>query len=567
MQNFKNLPTEYQIGETPWNVYPRPTLKRNSFYCLNGKWNFGVAQPENPIFNREIIVPFPPESTLSNVGEVFDESETLYYKKVFSLPDNFVKDKVLLHFGAVDQKAKVFLNGNFLGEHIGGYTPFSFDITTYLLQENILVVEVIDTLSDNVLPYGKQKKKRGGMWYTPVSGIWQTVWLESVPENYIKGVTYSIDGDTVKIFIDGVSSAQVIVTCPEGELSFQAIDGVAKIKIEKPILWSPENPYLYHYTIKAEKDEISSYFAIRTLSIENINGIPRTLLNGKPYFFHGLLDQGYFSDGIFTPANQNAYTDEIKKVKALGFNTLRKHIKVEPQFFYAECDRLGIIVWQDMVNNGKYSFFKDTAIPTVIRYYKRNDKKRHKDVATRNAFISNMSKTVEFLKNHPSICLWTIFNEGWGQFESEKAYDILKNLDKTRFIDTTSGWFKCGKSDFESKHIYFRKIKIKPCEKPVILSEFGGYAYRVENHIFNEEKSFGYANCKTREEFVTRLVSLYESQVIPAIKQGLCASIYTQVSDVEDEINGIFTYDRKVEKILPEEFINVSNKLYREIEK
>lgn len=557
----KNLP------EIPWNVYPRPLLKRDSFLCLNGEWGFSVWNKQKTIYQGKIIVPFSPESILSGVNTVFSEQSTLKYSKNFTIPGDFNKGKVFLHFGAVDQVAKVFVNGVFTVKHVGGYTPFSIDITNLLQEKNTIEVEVLDTLSDHVLPYGKQKAKRGGMWYTPVSGIWQTVWLESVPTSFIEAVDVSIELDQATFTVKGVDNASITVYPPNGDaIKILTVKGVASLKVPSPVFWSPENPALYHFTAKSGEDEIASYFALRTLEIKKINDINRLCLNGKPVFFNGLLDQGYWSDGLFLPAFPDMLTKEILKVKALGFNTLRKHIKIEPEIFYAECDRLGVIVWQDMINNGDYSFIKDTVLPT-IGFIKKKDKNKHKNPKTRQAFLEGMRQTVNLLKYHPCICYWTIFNEGWGQFESQKCYELLKSLDDTRFIDTTSGWFKCGESDVDSRHIYFRKIKLNPpFDKPLVISEFGGFALSVENHVFNTKKTYGYGKCATTQDFVKNVRELYLNEIVPAVKQGLCGAIYTQVSDVEDEINGIFTYDRKVDKLTPKDFYDIKLKLDSEIE-
>lgn len=549
------------LPQTPWNEYPRPMMKRDSFLCLNGKWEFTVKGKDGEaLYNADIVVPFSPESVLSGVDRVFEEEATLLYRKTFSLPTEFQKDRVLLHFGAVDQIARVFLNGVFLTEHIGGYTPFCVELTDNLQEENELVVEVEDRLSKLVLPYGKQCRKRGGMWYTPVSGIWQTVWLESVPKEYIESVNADMVGSFVAISVCGVKDGRVRIATKEGELVVNLENGVAKLELKNPVFWSPENPYLYRYVVETAEDRVESYFALRTLTVEEVGGVKRLCLNGKPYFFHGLLDQGYFSDGIFTPASPTVYTEEIERVKALGFNTLRKHIKIEPQIFYAECDRLGMVVWQDMINNGDYKYVRDTVLPTIGFIWK-HDKFIHRNKAMRKAFLDGMKETVELLKCHPCICLWTIFNEGWGQFESGKAYKLLKELDDTRFIDTTSGWFRSGESDVDSRHIYFRKIKVKPKKKPVIISEFGGYTYSAKGHVFNPWKTYGYGECQTREAFVQKIRFLYESEIIPAAKNGACAAIYTQVSDVEDEINGLFTYDREVAKLEPNEFSDIGQTL------
>ncbi|MBQ9081218.1 MAG: glycoside hydrolase family 2 [Clostridia bacterium] len=570
---FNKLHTAHakNISDTPWSEYPRPLLKRDSYFSLNGKWEFAVkdSSDEATRFEKRILVPFPPESVLSGIDCVHPEKHVLLYRRTFTLPDGFLKERVLLHFGGVDQVAKVFLNGQPVGSHVGGYIPFSLDITEYLLpKENTVTVEVTDTLSDFLLPYGKQSRNRGGMWYTPVSGIWQSVWLESVPKQYIQSVKAQVKEDEVQVFVEsateGSLEGKVKISTPEGELFASLTDGVAKIKLQNPVKWSPENPYLYYYTVETQEDKIESYFAVRSLSVKNVNGIERLCLNGEPYFFHGLLDQGYWSDGLFTPASPKMYEEEITKLKELGFNTLRKHIKIEPQLFYYECDRLGMIVWQDMINNGEYRYFRDTVLPT-LGFIRKKDKGMHKNKAQREAFLSTMKETVTLLDGHPSVCYWTIFNEGWGQFESQMAYDTLKALDDTRIIDSTSGWFHCGNSDVVSRHIYFSKIKIKPEKKPVVLSEFGGCVYSVDEHVFNPFKPYGYGKCRTREEFVYKIRKLYLSKILPAIKTGLCAAIYTQVSDVEDETNGLFTYDRAVLKILPEEFKDVSDMLMQAI--
>lgn len=553
MGKFNKLYTEngWNLSGEPWQKYPRPQLKRDSFFSLNGEWDFSVGKES---FDRKITVPFCPESILSGVNEIFDEKETVYYRKSFSLPEGFNKGRVILHFGAVDQICFVTLNGKRVGSHKGGYDAFSFDITDLLAKDNVLIVAVKDTLSDRILPYGKQKKNRGGMWYTPVSGIWQSVWCESVPEKYIKSLRIDVTLNTADIKFEGIEEGNVTVE----NKTFDIVNSCAHIEIENPNNWTPENPYLYYFTAKSGKDEIESYFALRTLRIEG----NKLLLNEKPYFFHGVLDQGYFSDGIFTPACEDSYTDDILKMKSLGFNMLRKHIKVEPEIFYFECDRIGMAVFQDMVNNSDYSFIRDTALPTVSMV-KRSDIKSHKNTETRNAFISGMKKTVTQLYNHPCIVEWTIFNEGWGQFCADEMYTLLKQLDSSRFIDSASGWFKAQKNDFDSLHIYFKRLKAEQGEKPVFLSEFGGYSYKIKGHSFNTENTYGYGKYDSKAKFVSALRDLYENQVMPLKTKGLCATVYTQLSDVEDETNGLLTYDRKVLKITPEEFAEVSEKLKR----
>lgn len=334
-------------------------------------------------------------------------------------------------------------------------------------------------------------------------------------------------------------------------------NGRCRIAIPNPRHWSPEDPYLYYFTLQGGEDQVQSYFALRTVTVQEVDGLPRICLNGKPYFFHGLLDQGYWQDGIFTPNSPAAYEQDILFAKKLGFNMLRKHIKIEPQLFYYACDRLGMVVFQDMVNNGGYSFLRDTALPTLGLQW-LPDRWLHRNKKSRAAFEQAMEETVTTLCNHPSICYWTIFNEGWGQFCGTAMYKRLKTLDDGRVIDTASGWFAGVASDVDSRHVYFRKVRLKAGKKPLVLSEFGGYVYQVEDHVFNPEKEYGYGKCASREEFVAKLRKLYLEEVVPLIEKGLCAAVYTQISDVEDEINGLITYDRKVEKVMPAEFSDIS---------
>ena len=546
MKEIKHLYTEdgARLNGEEYNIYPRPQLRRDSFFSLNGKWLLTYGKGEKININ----VPYPPESILSGVFKNMGKDPTLVYTRTFTLPKGFKKDRVILNFGAVDQICRVYVNGAYVGKNVGGYNHFSFDITSFLAEENTLTVKVSDCLSNKLLPYGKQRYKRGGMWYTPISGIWQSVWLESVPEEYVKSLRIETNENRAKIYFTGISSGELTLSTPKGKQKFQIEHGICSITVDSPRLWSPKDPYLYDFTVKAGQDRVESYLAFRTLEIKTIDTLPRLCLNGEPFFFHGVLDQGYFSDGIYTPANPRQYREDILKMKELGFNTLRKHIKVEPDWFYYECDRLGMIVFQDFVNNGSYSFLRDTAFPTVLpKKFPESLMGRSKQ--QKDLFTDSMQKTVKQLFNHPCVCYWTIFNEGWGQFDSDKMYELLRELDKTRFIDSTSGWFKKKLSDIESLHIYFKPVKIKESDKPIVLSEFGGYSYRVEGHIANERKNYGYKLYKTREELMEGIRTLYLEQIVPNIKKGLCGSILTQLSDVEDETNGIYTYDRRICKV------------------
>ena len=547
----------------PWNTYPRPQMKRDSFFCLNGEWKLSVASM-NGMEDKPILVPFCPESLLSGVGIPPANVTVMSYCKTFTLPEGFDQGRVLLHFGAVDQCAKIYLNGQLVGSHVGGYEAFSFDVTDYLENENLLEVECEDMLFNHILPYGKQRKKRGGMWYTPVSGIWQTVWLESVPETYVRSLRIDTTADcacgTATITAEGVSEGTVTVTTPTEEISFPLVDGKATVTGPSPRMWSPEDPYLYEFTLEAGEDKVQSYFALRTLEIMQVDGIPRLCLNGSPVFLHALLDQGYFSDGIFTPAAPSCYERDILTAKSLGFNTLRKHIKVEPEQFYYDCDRLGMLVMQDMVNNGRYSFIRDTALPTV-GLKKRNDKHLHRNNATRRAFHNGMEATVRQLYNHPCIIYWTIFNEGWGQSHGDATYTLLSLTDSTRFIDTASGWFRVKNTDVDSEHIYFKPVKLKYGKKPMVLSEFGGYSYKPAEHVFNPVDTYGYRFFREQPDFEAALIKLYEDEIIPAVKAGLCGAVYTQLTDVEDETNGLLSYDRKVVKVSSAPMNRIANAL------
>lgn len=543
---MKDLYTPWaeQVGDRPWQAYPRPQMKRKSYVNLNGLWDFAVTQradlPQR--YDRQILVPFCPESLLSGIGEHFAEGSCLWYHRKFTLPVDFNKGRVLLHIGAADQTLICYVNHKEVGAHFGGYEAMTFDITDALQQDNTLTLCCRDDLRFHNYPYGKQSLNRGGMWYTPVSGIWQTVWLESVSVNHIESLDIQVNMHSATITVTPALSGKA--TCDGKE--YPLVDGQAVIVPKNPRRWSPEDPYLYRFAVETEEDWVESYFALRTVEVKTVNGVPRLCLNGKPYFFHGLLDQGYWSDGIYTPACPACYEFDILQMKELGFNTLRKHIKVEPAQFYYDCDRLGMVVFQDMVNNGDYNFLRDTALPT-LGLQKRQDKHMHRDASARRYFLAGMEATVKQLKNHPSIVYWTIFNEGWGQFDGAAVYEKLKALDSSRIVDTTSGWFRGSVTDVDSRHIYFTPWSaLKVTDQPLVLSEFGGYTYAEEGHLFNPEKAYGYKVCKTREHFQTALSELYVTKVLPAVRRGLCAAIYTQVSDIEDEINGLLTYDRRV---------------------
>ncbi len=541
------------LSGIPWNAYPRPQMARKDWLCLNGKWDFIHGET-----TAEITVPFCPESLLSGLNLKMEYGREMSYSRRFTLPETWRGKRILLHFGAVSRQAAVRINGKPAVSHGESYLPFSADITGLVHEgENEISVSAVNDLSRRH-PWGKQKEKRGGMWYTPVSGIWQTVWLEPVPDRYIRSLSVRTGRDYAEITAEGVDTGTVEL---DG-VRYPLDRGTVRISVPDPVPWSPENPFLYRFSVTSGGDRVESYFALRTLSVERVGGKPRLCLNGEPYFFHGLLDQGYWSDGLYTPADPSCYEADIRAMKALGFNMLRKHIKIEPEQFYYDCDRLGMVVFQDMVNCGEYRFLRDTILPTV-GITSRNDTRMNRDPDARGHFLDAMDATVRLLRNHPCICLWTVFNEGWGQFLADDAYRRLKALDDTRFVDTTSGWFARELSDVESLHIYFRKLETGKRDRPQFLSEFGGWSLKYPEHSYNLEKTYGYKKYTDRGAFVRDLRALYLDQVLPLIPRGLCAAVYTQVSDVEDETNGLLTYDRKEAKITPGEFRDVSGRLLR----
>ena len=545
----------------PHGYYPRPSLRRDSYLCLNGEWDFEINDSSYKAeYKEKILVPFPPESKLSGIERIVGENEYMHYKKSFTLPEGFNKGRVILHFGAVDTVCEVRLGDTVLGRHEGGYLPFSFDITKALSGgENTLYVDVKDGI-DKRYPYGKQTYKRGGMWYTPVSGIWQTVWLESVPENYIEALKITPDISSVLIEVKGGENKKRITLKDSGE-TFEFEGESIRIYPKTVKNWTPETPYLYEFTIECGSDTVESYFALRRVEICDTGSKKAVLLNGKSYLFNALLDQGYYPDGIFMPATVDGYKDDIIMAKSLGFNTLRKHIKIEPEIFYYLCDKEGVAVFQDMVNNSDYSFFRDTVLPTV-GLQKLKDARLHTDPVSRKQFLYDMLETADHLYNFPSVLYYTIFNEGWGQFDADAAYDLLKFAEPTRIIDSTSGWFRRHKSDVDSRHIYFKKLKLKkPSGDPVCISEFGGYSHRVDGHVFGKD-NYGYRLFATQKEFEDAFVALYENEVAPLIKEGAFAFVYTQVSDVEDETNGLITYDRRVLKVDPARVKAVMDKIF-----
>ena len=516
------------------NEYPRPGLRRSSWQNLNGIWDLN---------GKPIRVPYPPQSPASGFsGEIPDE---LHYTVRFRFHRQ--DECVLLQFGAVDQTCEVFLNGHSAGRHEGGYLPFSLDVSDLLLEgENVLEVLATDTL-DPRYPYGKQCKKPHGIWYTPVSGIWQTVWLEQVPEAHIRSLRITPDLKGIDLTADGAESGFSGEVLLRGEpvKRFRSDCRSCRVDVPSPELWTPEDPVLYELVIRAGRDEVRSWFALRTVETLVAGGVPRLLLNGKPVFLNGLLDQGYHVDGLFIPAHEGGFERDILTAKKLGFNLLRKHIKVEPEIWYHLCDREGMLVLQDMVNSGTYGFFCHSALGTAgIRIPDRTGTRGPR----KEFFIRHMLETAAHLHSHPCVIGWTIFNEGWGQFESGRLYSMLRAADPTRPVDSASGWFRPGKTDLDSLHIYFRTKRLRPGKKrPMLLSECGGFSLPVPGHT-QADTVYGYGACDSGKALTDRMEALYEAMVLPAIPEGLCGCVYTQLSDVESEMNGIMTYDRAVTK-------------------
>lgn len=559
--------------DCPLSEYPRPQLVRDSYICLNGEWECeftgaGDGRPDS--FSKRILVPFSPETELSGVNRALAPDEALWYRRFFNLRKKS-DTRCILHIDAADRTAEVALNGIRVGSHVGGYTPFSLDITEALSDgDNELVVKVTDEGDAGQHSRGKQRKKRGGIWYTQQSGIWQTVWLEEVPSVYIKSVK------TVPLFDEG--ALEVTVETNAGcavEASALGVSASGRSGDKLRLVfgeggwepWSPESPTLYDLEISAGDDRVKSYFGMRKFEVKRDGeGIKRLFLNGRPYFHTGVLDQGYYSDGMLTPPCDEAMVDDISLMKSMGFNALRKHIKIEPLRWYYHCDRLGMLVWQDMINGGgRYNplvvslpvFFENMSIKdSHYRLFARDSEEG------REQYYRELRELLGHLISCVSIAMWVPFNEGWGQFDSKAALELINSLDGTRTVDHASGWHDQHIGETRSLHVYFRPYRFTPDKlgRAVMLTEFGGFSLREEGHCFSA-KTFGYKGCKSEEELLSALRELYERDIIPAKKQGLAACIYTQLSDVEDEVNGFVTYDRKKIKLCPEKVAEINRRL------
>lgn len=560
--------------------YPRPQLVRNSYINLNGYWDYAFT-PDASFpnhFDGKILVPFSPESALSGVNRQLKPGECLWYRTTLPVSkDSFDEPmRLFLHFGAVDYQTFVYVNGHQVCSHLGGYLPFHADITDFLKKDgNELMIMVSDPTDQGAQARGKQSLHRGGIFYTAQSGIWQSVWMEWVPANHIRNLWFETDYDKRMVSAHlSVSSKEQLPLSLSVSFEDQEI-----LKASIPVnncemtytfsipenhfhSWSPETPCLYRVKLTLGSDDIESYFAMRLYSIEQSpdGKFPVFCLNHKPYFLMGVLDQGYWSDGLYTAPSDDALIYDITTMKSFGFNMMRKHIKIESARWYYHCDRLGMIVCQDMINGGgEYHMPIINYLPTLFPSLSKHVKDSHyylfsrTDVSARKQWERECLEMIEYLKFFPSIAIWVPFNEGWGQFDAVRITDRIKKADPSRLVDSASGWFdqRCG--DFISIHNYFRPLSVpvkKWGNRAFFLSEYGGFACHIKGHS-SIDRVFGYKRYDTTEDFANAYRELIEKSLLPLRAKGLSGAVFTQLSDVEEEVNGILTYDRKINKLFP----------------
>jgi len=573
---------------SPLAEYPRPQLVRaDNWQNLNGLWQYALTpagQQDLPVkFDGQILVPFAIESSLSGVGKTVGKEQLLWYKRTIDLSGKLQNKKLLLHFGAVDWDCTVYVNGKKVGSHQGGFDPFSFDVTTFLKKgkKQEIALRVFDPTDEGTQPTGKQMKKPHGIWYTPVTGIWQTVWLEAVPEMYITGIKPTPDVDkgelslTVNLPAGSTKtglSIEVVAVDGTQEILRQVrdkdLDGAMMLKVPNAKLWSPANPHLYDLVVRLKKngkviDEVKSYFAMRKISMQkDANGIQRMLLNNEFVFQYGTLDQGWWPDGLYTAPTDEALAFDVIKTKEMGFNMIRKHIKVEPARWYYHCDKLGMLVWQDMPSGDIYPFQWDSRIGQVSG--KPQDKLRSE--ASEKSYRVEWDKIMDALHHFPSIVMWVPFNEAWGQFKTVEITKWTMDKDPSRLVNSASGgnYFPVG--HIADLHNYPDPAMPAPSvfgEKMVlVLGEFGGLGLPIEGHTWLDKGNWGYQSFKSKEELLTRYEKLI-SDLGRLIPLGLSAAIYTQITDVEIETNGLVTYDRKVIKIPEAKLHELHQALYK----
>ncbi len=545
--------------------YPRPQMVRKDWKNLNGLWDYAIrtkdqVRPES--FDGQILVPYPVESALSGVKKTVTPNDKLWYRLSFEVPGNWPKGKLLLHFGAVDFSTEVWVNGTKLGDHVGGYDPFSFDISNAVKSSGPqeLVVAVTDPTDRGTQPRGKQVLRPGGIMYTAVTGIWQTVWLEPVPSAYIRGikVTPDLDNQKLTVVVDAQGDAASLSFTADAKgfglsASASSSKNTLTLTINNPKLWSPDAPNLYDLTVRlTDKDKtvdsIQSYFGMRKIALgKDEQGITRMMLNNKPLFQYGPLDQGWWPDGLLTPPSEEAMRYDLEVLKKIGMNMVRKHIKVEPARYYYDCDRMGLLVWQDMpsaINRTKKHFIRPGQMTDADDQFTDAEKKQ---------FRTELKAMIDHLKFFPCIYCWVPFNEGWGQHDTNAILKWTKEYDPTRLVNGPSGWEDRGYGDMKDAHIYpgpgmFPVMK----DRVSVLGEFGGLGLPVKNHLWKDQGNWGYRTYKTEEELRTNYHALMRRLHV-LIGKGLAAAVYTQTTDVEIEVNGLMTYDREVMKFDIEE--------------
>ncbi len=586
--------------ENVWQEYPRPQFERSTWKNLNGMWDYVILKPNQPkpkSYEGKILVPFSFESALSGVGKSITPEDKMWYRKKFIIPSEWKGKRILLNFEAVDHDTNVWLNDIFVGSHKGGFDRFSFDITDYLIQENgqELVVSVKDATNLSSQLRGKQRYNPSGIMYTPVSGIWQTVWLEAVSEEAYLGevkITTDIDKGTVKIIPFGNEALRsgYKVKASVYKNKSKIVEGSVsannsiELEIKDPKLWSPNNPNIYDLKLTLTNpkgkiiDQVNSYFGMRKISLGDHNGAKYLFLNNKPLFHYGTLDQGWWPGGLLTPPSDEAMRYDIEITKAMGFNMIRKHVKIEPDRWYFHCDRLGILVWQDMPSGGKMvkkingpsTKKRDNKYHTPLQNVGRNDEDLYKNIAESIQFETELRKMINIHFNSPSIVVWVPFNEGWGQYDTCRISDLVKGLDPSRLVIPTSGWSLRNCGDIYDIHTYEVELIRPPSlnlrdpvnlNQATVIGEFGGIGLKIEDHSMKLTKK--YQSAMTKDDLASNYLCKF-NQIIDMKKNGLSGAVYTQTTDVEGELNGLMTYDREVIKI-PVKILNeMHSPLYRE---